>query len=127
MKGRVACEMGNQNELMMTEIIFNNILSDSPPNEVAALLSCMVFEAKNVPEPKLPQDSRLKQVQLRKSISIRSIVCVLTTIFLLLSTESGRYKSISSLYRGSSAGLWCQFFRGCICGAVQIWTCRGRP
>lgn len=62
LKGRVACEMGNQNELMMTEIIFNNVLSDCPPSEVAALLSCMVFEAKHIPEPKLASDSRLRQV-----------------------------------------------------------------
>jgi antiviral helicase SKI2 len=61
LKGRVACEMGNQNELMVTELIFNNVLSDCPPVEVAALLSCMVFEAKNVPEPKLMPDARLKQ------------------------------------------------------------------
>lgn len=40
MKGRVACEMGNQNELLVTEMILNNILSDCPPEEIAALLSC---------------------------------------------------------------------------------------
>lgn len=45
LKGRVACEMGN-NELIITEIIFRNILKDLQPAEIAALLSCLVFQAK---------------------------------------------------------------------------------
>ena len=57
LKGRVACEMGNQNELMMTELLLNNTLSDCAPEEIAALLSCMVFEANRVEEPELPKEA----------------------------------------------------------------------
>ncbi|XP_077301021.1 superkiller complex helicase subunit twister [Arctopsyche grandis] len=44
-KGRVACELG-KNELMITEIVFRNILTDLGPAEIAALLSCLVVEAR---------------------------------------------------------------------------------
>lgn len=63
MKGRVACEMGNQNELMVTEMVLNNMFATAPPAEVAAILSCLVFEAKKVDEPKLEDEPSLKQVR----------------------------------------------------------------
>lgn len=44
-KGRVACELG-KNELMITEIVFRNILTNLGPAEIAALLSCLVVEAR---------------------------------------------------------------------------------
>ncbi|KAJ9599640.1 hypothetical protein L9F63_026509, partial [Diploptera punctata] len=43
LKGRVACEMGNH-ELMITQMLFENILQDKQPEEIAALLSCLVFQ-----------------------------------------------------------------------------------
>uniref|UniRef100_A0AAG5CTW2 Helicase SKI2W n=1 Tax=Anopheles atroparvus TaxID=41427 RepID=A0AAG5CTW2_ANOAO len=52
MKGRVACEMG-QNELMITELVMRNILTDLQPAEIAALLSSLVFQAKTLNVPKL--------------------------------------------------------------------------
>ena len=52
LKGRVACEMGSQ-ELMITEIVFDNLLTDRPASEIAALLSCTVFQQKNCSEPEL--------------------------------------------------------------------------
>ncbi|CAL8102209.1 unnamed protein product [Orchesella dallaii] len=61
LKGRVACEMGNQNELMVTEMVLNNVLADAPPEEVAALLSCMVFEVKSAEEPTFQQAIGLKE------------------------------------------------------------------
>ena len=42
-KGRVAFEIGN-NEMMLTELIINGILTDLKPEEIVALLSCFVFE-----------------------------------------------------------------------------------
>ncbi len=45
MKGKVACEMGS-NELIITELIFQNSLSKFEPAEIAALLSCLVFQVK---------------------------------------------------------------------------------
>ena len=52
LKGRVGCEMGS-NELILTELVFENKLTDRPPEEIAALLSCMVFQQKNCSEPEL--------------------------------------------------------------------------
>lgn len=47
MKGRVACEM-SQNELIITELVLRNILTDLQPAEIAALLSSLVFQDKNI-------------------------------------------------------------------------------
>lgn len=58
LKGRVACEMG-MNELMITEIVFRNILNKLKPAEVAALMSALVFQAKTEVEidfDELPND-----------------------------------------------------------------------
>nr|XP_034300417.1 helicase SKI2W-like [Crassostrea gigas] len=52
LKGRVACEISNH-EIMITELVFENILTELHPTEIAALLSCVVFEQKNCSEPKL--------------------------------------------------------------------------
>ncbi|XP_014671078.1 PREDICTED: helicase SKI2W-like [Priapulus caudatus] len=52
LKGRVACEIAN-NELVITELVFENVFSDRPPAEIAALLSCMVFQQKHCSEPNL--------------------------------------------------------------------------
>ncbi|KAI4466930.1 atp-dependent rna and dna helicase [Holotrichia oblita] len=49
MKGRVSCGMG-MNELIITELVFKNTLRDLQPAEVAALLSCLVFQAQTKKE-----------------------------------------------------------------------------
>ena len=41
------------NELIITELVFENKLTDRPPEEIAALLSCMVFQQRNCSEPEL--------------------------------------------------------------------------
>lgn len=52
LKGRVACEMGNH-ELMITELVLHCVLADKQPAEIAALLSCLVFQQKTRTEPVL--------------------------------------------------------------------------
>lgn len=42
-KGRVAFEI-NTHEVMITELLINNILTDLHPTEIVAILSCFVFE-----------------------------------------------------------------------------------
>lgn len=59
LKGRVACEISNH-ELMITELVFENVLTDLHPTDIAALLSTMVFEQKNCSAPEL--NDTLKQV-----------------------------------------------------------------
>jgi antiviral helicase SKI2 len=55
MKGRVACEMG-QNELIITELVLRNILTNLQPPEIAALLSSLVFQAKTDVEPNVNEN-----------------------------------------------------------------------
>ncbi|XP_059165640.1 superkiller complex protein 2-like [Physella acuta] len=52
LKGRVACEISNH-ELMITELVFENIFTELHPFDIAALLSCFVFEMKKCSEPNL--------------------------------------------------------------------------
>ncbi|VVD00855.1 unnamed protein product [Leptidea sinapis] len=49
LKGRVACCMGT-NELIISELVFRNVFTDKNPAEIAALLSCFVFQAKTYVE-----------------------------------------------------------------------------
>lgn len=52
LKGRVACEMSSH-ELMITELVFDNVFTDLHPTDIAAIMSCMVFEQKHCTEPHL--------------------------------------------------------------------------
>ncbi|XP_074623537.1 superkiller complex protein 2-like [Acropora palmata] len=52
LKGRVACEINNQ-ELIITELVFENAFTDLHPTEIVALLSCFVFQQRRCSEPKL--------------------------------------------------------------------------
>lgn len=45
-KGRVACEISTGDELLLTEMIFNNVFNPLAPEYCAALLSCFVFSEK---------------------------------------------------------------------------------
>ncbi|KAK9370626.1 rRNA-processing arch domain-containing protein [Lipomyces kononenkoae] len=55
-KGRVACEISTGDELMLTEMIFNGIFNDLTPEQIAALLSCFVFQEKSKETPKMPAE-----------------------------------------------------------------------
>ncbi|KAJ0173679.1 hypothetical protein K1T71_010828 [Dendrolimus kikuchii] len=52
LKGRVACGMGT-NELIISELVFRNVFTDKSPAEIAALLSCFVFQARTQVEQQL--------------------------------------------------------------------------
>ena len=70
LKGRVACEVRNNNhhkrvlidvfkinsvnELVLTELILENTLAKYTPEETVALLSCFVFQEKTDAEPVVP-------------------------------------------------------------------------
>ncbi|XP_013184839.2 superkiller complex protein 2 [Amyelois transitella] len=54
LKGRVACGMGT-NELIISELVFRNVFTDKSPAEIAALLSCFVFQARTAIEPALTE------------------------------------------------------------------------
>ncbi len=48
LKGRVAAEVSTCDALIVTELVFENVLTELPPDEAVALLSALVFQQKNV-------------------------------------------------------------------------------
>ena len=53
LKGKVACEIHSADELVLTELILDNVLSQYEPEEIVALLSCFVFQEKTDTQPTL--------------------------------------------------------------------------
>ena len=49
LKGRVALEMGTY-EIFLTELVLDNVLTSWQPDEIAAMLSSLVFEHKKKEE-----------------------------------------------------------------------------
>ena len=45
-KGRVACEINSADELLITELIYENVFSDLTPQQCVALLASIVFQEK---------------------------------------------------------------------------------
>ncbi|XP_011306094.1 helicase SKI2W [Fopius arisanus] len=58
LKGRVALDMGTH-ELLLTEIIYRNILTNLQPAEIAALISALVFQGKSDSRDKRALDINL--------------------------------------------------------------------
>ncbi|KAF9210880.1 hypothetical protein BGZ59_008812 [Podila verticillata] len=66
LKGRVACEVNTADELILTELILDNMLSEFEPEEIVSLLSCFVCQEKNASEPVLtPQLAKGKEMILK--------------------------------------------------------------
>ncbi|XP_025110622.1 exosome RNA helicase MTR4-like [Pomacea canaliculata] len=55
-KGRVACEISSGDELVITELLFNNVFNDLSPAQCCALLSCFVFQERASEMPKLSEE-----------------------------------------------------------------------
>jgi len=47
LKGRMACELTSADEVLMTEIVFQNVFADMEANNIIALCSCLVFDEKS--------------------------------------------------------------------------------
>merc|ERR1712194_806146 len=47
MKGRMACELTSADEVLMTEIVFQNVFAGMESNNIVALCSCLVFDEKS--------------------------------------------------------------------------------
>uniref|UniRef100_A0A8C8SWU6 Ski2 like RNA helicase n=1 Tax=Pelusios castaneus TaxID=367368 RepID=A0A8C8SWU6_9SAUR len=62
--GRVACEISNH-ELLLTELVFDNLLTELRPEESVALLSCLVCQVKSKAEPQLPSVLRQGMERIR--------------------------------------------------------------
>ncbi|GMR35410.1 hypothetical protein PMAYCL1PPCAC_05605, partial [Pristionchus mayeri] len=63
-KGRVACEVSAADELLLTEMIFGNVFEELDVPQVAALLSCFVFQ-ENANTAKMAEELAgcLRQIQ----------------------------------------------------------------
>jgi ATP-dependent RNA helicase DOB1 len=55
-KARVACEISTGDELVLSELLFNNFFTDMAPEQVAAILSVFIFEEKSKEDPKIPNE-----------------------------------------------------------------------
>jgi antiviral helicase SKI2 len=53
LKGKVACEIHSADELVLTELVLENVLSEYEPEEIVALLSCFVFQEKTDSTPNI--------------------------------------------------------------------------
>ncbi|RMZ88338.1 hypothetical protein DV736_g4422, partial [Chaetothyriales sp. CBS 134916] len=56
LKARVACEISTGDELMLSELLFNRFFNDLTAEQIAAVMSCFVFEEKVNTEISLPED-----------------------------------------------------------------------
>jgi antiviral helicase SKI2 len=85
-KGRVACEINTCDSLILTELIFENVLTDLSAEEIASLFSCLVFQEKSPVEPELTERLKaahkslveiatsLSNLQLKKGIDVDNYV-----------------------------------------------------
>lgn len=73
-KGRVAREMNTVDELLATEMIFENVLTPLEPAEIAALLSCLVFEEKTEVQIEIPE--HLEEVRSTKDAPLHNCVLI---------------------------------------------------
>ncbi|KAG5184770.1 DEAD/DEAH box RNA helicase, partial [Tribonema minus] len=53
LKGRVACEVNTADELVVTEMVFENVLQHLDPPEIAGILSALVFQERSDNQPPL--------------------------------------------------------------------------
>jgi antiviral helicase SKI2 len=53
LKGKVACEIHSADELVLTELVLENVLSEYEPEEIVALLSSFVFQEKTESTPNI--------------------------------------------------------------------------
>ncbi|TGZ83792.1 antiviral helicase [Ascodesmis nigricans] len=56
LKARVACEISSGDELLLSELLFNRVFNELTPEQIAALLSCFVFEEKSNNEVNLKEN-----------------------------------------------------------------------
>lgn len=55
-KGRVACEINAGDEIVISELIFSGYFNNLTPPQIAAMLSCFVFQEKGDDKSKLPEE-----------------------------------------------------------------------
>lgn len=97
LKGRVACEINTCDELLLTEMIFENIFDDPlTPAECAALLSCLVLQGKTDDEIQPPTDNLLDAVE--KTLLIATSLQAIQTKNRVLLTAAGEGDWVKSVF-----------------------------
>nr|WCZ58664.1 exosome RNA helicase MTR4/SKI2W [Seculamonas ecuadoriensis] len=83
LKGRVACEINSCDELIVTELIFENALTTLSPPEIAAILSCMLCQEKGEDdEPNLTDEliaCKSKLIAMAKTLGQVQMECGIDT------------------------------------------------
>ncbi|KAF7921755.1 hypothetical protein BELL_0325g00020 [Botrytis elliptica] len=77
LKGKVACEIHSADELILTELILDNVLSAYTPEEIVSLLSAFIFQEKTTIVPTLPsslESGKIKILELSKKITDMQIL-----------------------------------------------------
>ena len=72
LKGRVALEMGTY-EIFLTELVLDNVLTNWQPEEIAAMLSSLVFQHKSNEEEKEEDIPRLNEVCIKNKLLLELI------------------------------------------------------
>jgi len=82
LKGRAACEINTCDSLIVSELIFENVLTKLSPAELVSLLSCLIFQQKTDVEPVLT-DSLKKALDhmsaVTKNLGVLQLQCGLDT------------------------------------------------
>ena len=70
LKARVACEISTGDELVLSELLFNGFFNDLTPEQVAAALSCFIFEEKSqeAPQLKAELERAFKEIQAQAKV-----------------------------------------------------------
>ncbi|KAJ6064000.1 hypothetical protein N7499_012680 [Penicillium canescens] len=63
LKGRVACEISSGDELVLSELLFNGFFNNLTPEQIAAVMSCFVFEEKVKEATPLAKDELAKPLR----------------------------------------------------------------
>lgn len=63
LKARVACEISSGDELMLSELLFNGFFNNLSPEQIAAVISCFVFEEKVKEAPPMSKDELAKPLK----------------------------------------------------------------
>ncbi|EGR29952.1 superkiller viralicidic activity 2, putative [Ichthyophthirius multifiliis] len=61
LKGKVACEISACDEILATELLFANFFNDMTPNQIAAVLSCLVHDENSNQDNQQIQDKDLSK------------------------------------------------------------------
>lgn len=93
LKGKVACEISSAEELTLTELMFGGVFKDITAEEIAAVLSCFVWQEKlnDSQKPREELDLLFSQLQetARKIAKVQLECKVLSHLFFLFRTRGG--------------------------------------